>query len=323
MPSLASRLLSPLLVLQSGPSTSIDGSGTARGSQTADVTSPTTYAYSVVDGFFRQSSPSFPTNDPTYDPLQDSFGLIDKSSSRWKRFKRDIKRLNEDGEERTSVKVLFLARHGQGYHNVAESKYGTPAWNSYWSKLDGDGEITWGPDALLTPLGENQARAVNRAWKEQRDDDAPLPTSLYSSPLSRAASTLKITWEGVLLGVVEEGTEEVKPVFKEKLREVMGVHTCDQRRDKTYLHSSYPTYSFEPGFAEEDELWSPIVRETDDELDKRIQAQLDEIFSTDNATYVSITAHGGVIGGFFRVLGHRKIAVPPGGMVPIVVQARR
>jgi hypothetical protein len=30
----------------------------------------------------------------------------------------------------------------QGYHNVAETKYGTPEWDRYWSKLNGDDEMT-------------------------------------------------------------------------------------------------------------------------------------------------------------------------------------
>lgn len=124
---------------------------------------PVTYA-DTSRAVFIQSSPSFPSDDPNYDPLRDSFGLVDKSPSRWKRFKRAIERLNEESDERTSVKVLWVARHGQvrfplpypscvpltdwrsphpqGYHNVAETKYGTPEWDRYWSKLDGDGELT-------------------------------------------------------------------------------------------------------------------------------------------------------------------------------------
>jgi hypothetical protein len=26
-------------------------------------------------------------------------------------------------------KVLYMGRHGEGYHNVAEAFYGTPAWD--------------------------------------------------------------------------------------------------------------------------------------------------------------------------------------------------
>lgn len=67
----------------------------------------------------------------------------------------------------------------------------------------------WGPDAQLTPLGENQARRVHRAWKRETLANAPLPPVLYSSPLSRAASTCEITYEGL-------GAR--RPVFLEELR---------------------------------------------------------------------------------------------------------
>ena len=48
-----------------------------------------------------------------------------------------------------AYKVLFLGRHGDGIHNAAESYYGTPAWNCYYSELDGNGTVVWA-DALLT-----------------------------------------------------------------------------------------------------------------------------------------------------------------------------
>ncbi|GAA5980239.1 hypothetical protein JCM11641_005516 [Rhodosporidiobolus odoratus] len=298
------------------PSIRISARPTACGDMTITTSTSLldTTAYSVVIGSFIQSSPSFPSNDPAYDPLQDSFGLINKSASRWDSFKRKIEQLNEESDENTAVKVIYLARHGQGYHNVAESNYGTKDWDDHWSKLNGDGQMVWGPDPLLTPLGINQAKRVNRAWKEQQQDHVPLPQSLYSSPLSRAASTLDITWQDVLLGM-ETGVE---PLFVEGLRETIGAHTCDKRKSKSYLASTYPSFTFEKGFAEEDELWSPTERESDAEQAARIRSELNKIFATDASQYISITAHGGVINAFFSVVGHRKVAVPPGGMIPIV-----
>lgn len=128
----------------------------------------------------------------------------------------------------TSYKLILIARHGQGYHNVAESLYGTAAWNcpsltpslpspkpdgrvaGYWSELNTDGNITWGPDSRLTPLGISQAQNVNKALKREREEGFEMPGSYYSSPLSRSASTFSISWDGV--------GEGVKAVFKEGLR---------------------------------------------------------------------------------------------------------
>jgi len=47
----------------------------------------------------------------------------------WKRFDTHIRHLNNQTKDNESIKVLWLGRHGQGWHNVAEAKYGTKAWD--------------------------------------------------------------------------------------------------------------------------------------------------------------------------------------------------
>ncbi|KAI5480842.1 hypothetical protein MNV49_006651 [Pseudohyphozyma bogoriensis] len=151
------------------------GPSSVSSSGMTSVFTPTNY--SVVPGFFIQDEPGF--NSTGYDPLLDSFGLLDKSPDRWHNFIRAVNDLNVNSDSLTSYKVLFVARHGQGFHNLAEEKYGTPAWDAYWSRLTTDGEIT----------------------------------VLYSSPLSRAASTLAITWRDILIEPLG-----LAPLFKENLR---------------------------------------------------------------------------------------------------------
>lgn len=80
----------------------------------------------------------------------------------------------------------------------------------------------------------------------------------------------------------------------------MGIHTCDQRSSKTYIHDSFPLYTFEPGFAEMDELWKPDQRETDSEIDGRLKKLLDDICSKDENTYLSLTSHSGAIASILR-----------------------
>ncbi|GAA6061935.1 hypothetical protein JCM10212_001503 [Sporobolomyces blumeae] len=271
--------------------------------------------YTVVDGLFVQSSPSFNTSAP-YDLLKHSFGLVDQSKYRWSRFQVEIDRLNAEADRHTAYKVFYVARHGQGWHNVAESKYGTDAWNNRWSMEYGDANMTWGPDPSLTPLGESQARAVNRAWKRELQAGVPLPQKLYSSPLSRSAKTLELTWGDVL---IENG--DVTPLIVEHLREVIGVHTCDQRSRKSQLAKRFPSFEFEAPFSEHDQLWSPDFQESSQQQALRIQQLLNRIFAVDSSQYVSITAHGGVIQAFLRVVGHQKVSIPPGGFIPVVVKA--
>ncbi|SCV68390.1 BQ2448_511 [Microbotryum intermedium] len=271
--------------------------------------------YTTVQGFFKQADPNFDSRG--YDLLNDSFGLIEHGPDRWHTFHDEIDKLNREADEQTTYKVVYLARHGQGFHNVAESKYGTAAWDAYWSRLETDGDITWGPDPRLTPLGRQQAEDVNSAWKKQVADGIPLPDRLYSSPFTRAADTLRITWHDILLN------KGVKPLIMERLRETIGVHTCDKRSEKSIIRKRFPTYDIEPGFSEHDQLWSTDYQESSRQQALRIQQQLNQIFDTDPSTFISITAHGGVINAFFRVVEHPDVSILPGGFVPIVIRATR
>lgn len=72
-----------------------------------------------------------------------NFGLIDRKyptdqhfdpagqKSQWERLEKWLSYLNSDCHKDESVqyKILFMGRHGEGWHNAAERFYGTPAWN--------------------------------------------------------------------------------------------------------------------------------------------------------------------------------------------------
>ena len=47
--------------------------------------------------------------------LPDRFGLLDSSSGHWKAFETKIKALDLEGGSEDSIKVFFLARHGEGF----------------------------------------------------------------------------------------------------------------------------------------------------------------------------------------------------------------
>lgn len=65
-------------------------------------------------------------------------------------------------------------------------------------------------------------------------------------------------------------------------REALGVHTCDQRRTKTFIRGFVgDIMNIEPGFTEEDELWTADHRETNPEMDIRLHAALDQVFNRD------------------------------------------
>ncbi|KAF8599467.1 phosphoglycerate mutase-like protein [Ceratobasidium sp. AG-I] len=283
-----------------------------------------TFSYEVVPGYFVQSDPN--TDAAVVGPNPPAFGLeATGSATYWSDFKSSIANLQNNAPEGVRYAVCWLGRHGQGWHNVGESLYGTGDWDNHWSKLNGDGNITWGPDAELTELGQQQAQLAHNVWATElaKADPVPLPTKLFSSPMSRAASTLEITFDDILLPASGK-KDSVYPYVMENLREMMGEHTCDMRRTRSYIQKTYPDFFIEHGFTEQDELWKADHRETDAEIDARLKLAWDVIFGRllgSDDTFFSITAHSGAINASLRVLGHRAYSLPTGGVIPIVIRA--
>ncbi|PBK69371.1 phosphoglycerate mutase-like protein [Armillaria solidipes] len=269
--------------------------------------------YEAVSGFFSQDAVD--ANPVAIGAVPPRFGLLDASPERWETFKSAVKKLNNDSASSVSYKVFFLGRHGQGHHNVAESKYGTQAWDDYWSKLDGDGELTWGPDPLLTPLGESQANDARSRWETELHHGIPLPEKAFSSPLQRAMRTYLLTFDGIAVAS--------KPMVLENCREEYGIHTCDKRHPLSWIQLNYPQLLVEDGFSEQDVLWKPDVRETKAEVKTRAKQVLDRIFTLNSSAYISITAHGGIINGLLACIGRDTYSLPTGGVLPVVIKGVR
>ena len=109
--------------------------------------------------------------------------------------------------------------------------------------------------------------------------------------------------------------------LSQNLRELLGVATCDERSNRTFIHGQFPSYTIEPGFTEDDELWSPVVLELPTFLDKRMKSVLDDVFANDNNTFISFTSHSFSIASILRVIGHRKFEMGTGAMIPVLVRA--
>lgn len=139
------------------------------------------------------------------------------------------------------------------------------------------------------------------------------------SPLMRCLRTAELTFAG-LPGL---GGRGFRPVVKEALREVMGVHTCDRRSSRTVIREAFPQWEIEEGFSEVDELWRAEHRETFAEHDLRTQGLLDDVFARERGVVVSLTAHSGMIASLLRVMGHREFRLPTGGLMPVLVKATK
>ena len=260
----------------------------------------------VITGIFQQDDPA--TNASTFNFTVSNFGLINrtypsdsscpdlKRSTQWQRLAHYITTLNQKAPTNEQYTLFFLGRHGEGFHNAAESYFGTPAWNCYWSERDGNSTVTWA-DAKLTENGKQQALRVNAFWNHLiADESISPPESFYTSPLYRCLDTARLTFEGVKL---PRNTPFV-PVVKEFLREGISAHTCDRRHSKSYIQKNFPGFKFEKKFAEDDPYWTALQAEPQANQDARSKAVLDDIVSNDDSTYISITSHSGEIGSLLR-----------------------
>lgn len=87
----------------------------------------------------------------------------------------------------------------------------------------------------------------------------------------------------------------------------------------------------------QDQLWDATYQESAAQEALRLQQQLNQvcspfrppshgltlaqIFATDPSTFISITAHSGIINAFFTAIEHHKFSVQTGGLVPVVIKA--
>lgn len=297
-------------------------------------------SFKAVPGFFVQGHSD--TNDDEFDFTSPSarFGL-EPSIRDWGDFQESVKDLQQK-HGKDNVKVIFLARHGQGVHNYVMKMYGREWWEQDgMNHKYSNGEHTWGPDPELTKLGVDQAMEANAAWNEQLslEKPVPLPQSFYVSPFSRACDTLLYTWTGILPGVqmihhkdrtaerlgniaIMDGTT-VPVLIHSLLRETIGFNTCDKLRPIEYTLERYPDFGLVPFYPPpppgEDDLWNVEVRETNEAMRTRLKQFLVNIFENDPNTYISVTCHAGVIRNLLAVLGHRRFFLKTGGMIPVVV----
>lgn len=274
------------------------------------------WSFEVVDGFFAQLLPE--TDETTFDYFKEHFGRL----KLWDQTFQEIEQLNEQSDDKTVYKLFFLGRHGQGYHNLANLKYGEKEWNRYWLRVCGDDEMTWAPDPELTELGVSQAKDNERQVGIELKDNMKLPTKWYSSPFRRSIDTLIGTWEGHV------DIAKVSPLIKEDLRETIGIHICDKRSPRSVIADKYLGKGFriEEGFVEEDIYFKNDYREKVWEQALRMNRLFNYIFdNTDKKKdqFVSITSHSGSIRTQLMVLGHRAFAIGTGGMIPVVVKATK
>lgn len=271
------------------------------------------WTFEIVPGYFKQSDSE--TDEFKFDYLKQDFG----KTKEWTQIFEELDQLNANAKENEQYKVFFLARHGQGYHNLANAQYGQKAWEEKWSKMTGDGTIVWAPDPELTELGVHQALDNAYVWGKQIEKGIRLPTKWFSSPFRRSIDTLIKTWE------THVDLTKVKPLIKEDFRETMGIHLCDKRSPRSTIAEKYQDLGFviEDGFVEEDIYFKNDYRETIEEHSIRINRSFQFIFNNYSDSVINITSHSGSIRSQLLVLNHRPFMIGTGGMIPVFVKATK
>lgn len=96
------------------------------------------WKFEAVPGIFFDPSP-LQTQPGDKSSTQPSLGLLtqiypsdgqDSSDVRdWTRFMRYVRSLNEKAPENVHYKLLYLTRHGLGFHNIKHAEVGNDEWN--------------------------------------------------------------------------------------------------------------------------------------------------------------------------------------------------
>jgi hypothetical protein len=76
----------------------------------------------------RQTEGDFDLIEQRYDTdklLPDNGKLL----TQWQRFTHKLKVMNQRAPKEVTYRLLYLGRHGQGYHNVGIMFYGDAAWD--------------------------------------------------------------------------------------------------------------------------------------------------------------------------------------------------
>lgn len=111
----------------------------------------------------------------------------------------------------------------------------------------------------------------------------------------------------------------------QRLRESINACTCAWRHPKSWIAARFPSYRFEEGFTEEDELFTGKTVESASAQAERITKFLDGVFSTDGNSVVSVTTHGVNINPLLGIVGHPNpgFNITTGQAIAVLVRVER
>ncbi|KAL0490775.1 phosphoglycerate mutase [Acrasis kona] len=228
------------------------------------------------------------TSHPSQIPIENN-GLLDGVT--WNRVNSEFEKLTNEPVNGSEYKLILFLRHSEGWHNVAERKYGSKYWNDVESKKPQYLDSTLSDDGIVQAQ-QLQQRIIKDVTQNKLRIDL-----ILCSPFSRALQTAEI-------GLVHLwSNHRIPKISVEEARESIGVHYCDKRHNRTYLMSKFPKVDFKRLISNEDTLWTPDVRESDQDEFIRGRKVLDWIYNR-REKRVIVPAHGGIINAITASLGY-------------------
>mmetsp|Transcript_90008 Transcript_90008/g.141031 ORF Transcript_90008/g.141031 Transcript_90008/m.141031 type:complete len:261 (+) Transcript_90008:39-821(+) len=176
-------------------------------------------------------------------------------------------------------KMVHFIRHGEGYHNVAQTEWRKQGKSAEPYDLEHDPDFKY-LDPDLTEKGVEQAKSLQQRTAEVK------PELLVVSPMRRAIRTGLLAFESQVSG------GSLKVLAQELLHETAGGHTCDKRLPRTDLASEFQQVDFSL-IGEEDPLWSE-VRETLPDLATRAARFIEWVMARPEQ-HVAVATHSGFL----------------------------
>ncbi|GMI85211.1 hypothetical protein like AT1G09935 [Hibiscus trionum] len=188
-----------------------------------------------------------------------------------------------------NCKILHLVRHGQAWHNL---------------EGDSNRDALLSPhlfDAQLSPTGFKQVAEL----RKHVHTSGLLNTIelVITSPLSRAMQTAVggFGLEGhrnddgdIVSGSAVSTLNTPKIMAVELCRDRLGVRPCDMRRKVSDCRSHFPSIDFSMIDSEDDNIWNPNLRESEEKLAKRVVELLKWLWTRPEKEIV-IVSHGKIL----------------------------
>ncbi|KAG3150410.1 hypothetical protein PI126_g11530 [Phytophthora idaei] len=208
----------------------------------------------------------------------------------WDEFQRKIAQLEKPEADTTNVqrrvKVVYFVRHAEGIHNATANEFGAERWES---------ELAFQEkylDADLTPFGVNDAQSKGPSSVKAELERGMLPIErVVVSPLSRAIQT-------------------AQNFFLPRTRCPMG-----------QLKRKFPAVDFSAIKDDNDLLWTPTHRETDEEMQARAKVFLLELFREILEQHVAVVTHSGFMESVCAVVLGIRIHPANCEVIPLVLEA--